>query len=225
MEADALEEKCQSDLSLLSLKDVFAEDIANEVLSRHGIFLDDEELPSDEEFFEIHNIAEEECLIKTCNYFRVSRCWFKLASHMSDCKVMSSPLFQKEVRLTAENLVDRVLIKYDELMKEIICPAIRNLNIMIKRIVSCKLSPSEVISIFSGHNQLCDGELLLIAKFLKMHFENAEVKICVEKINSVFLIQKYSDVANNILEVREKLNLQGEFTIVEKMMVILSLNI
>ena len=163
---------------------------------------------------------EKEFLNKACEYFFVSNSWFESALHMTDCNIMSSFLFQKEVHLTAKNLEDRVLIKYDELIKVIIFPTIRNLNIIISNIISCKVSPSEVISIFSGHNQQCYEELLLIKEFLKLDFENADLKNCVEKINCVFLMQKYSGVAKSILEVREKLNLQGEFNAVENMMVI-----
>ncbi|XP_065676513.1 E3 ubiquitin-protein ligase rnf213-alpha-like isoform X2 [Hydra vulgaris] len=193
----------RSEYSVLTCKEVFVEttqELNNEKVS------DFQDL-SNEAFF-INNV---------CAYFGISFDWFEHASRMTDCKIMSSFLFKKEIELFAK---DKVAINYTDLIESIILPTTDILKNKFVDIVSCKISPSKVVSIFKEFKefQQCKNELFLLNKFLNLMFETMKIETCVEKINCVFLMEKYSNDASTILEVKENLKLHGDFTAVENMM-------
>ncbi|XP_065676801.1 E3 ubiquitin-protein ligase rnf213-alpha-like isoform X2 [Hydra vulgaris] len=203
VKTEVLEGIYRSEYSVLTFKEIFVEttqELNNEKVS------DFQDL-SNEAFF-INNV---------CAYFRISFDWFEHASRMTDCKIMSSFLFKKEVELFAK---DKVAINYTDLIESIILPTTDILKNKFVDIVSCKISPSKVVSIFKEFKefQQCKNELFLLNKFLNLMFETLKIETCVEKINCVLLMEKYSNDASIILEVKENLKLHGDFTVVENMM-------
>ncbi|XP_065678766.1 E3 ubiquitin-protein ligase rnf213-alpha isoform X3 [Hydra vulgaris] len=210
VKTETLEDVSQSNYSVLTFKEIFVESTPGEVSKFSA---------NNEPVCLIVSNDELKIVNKVCMYFKISLRWFEYASHYKDCNAMSSFLFKKEIQLTAKKFEEyRIKIKYTQLFEEIILPAVENLKILFESIVSCKISPSDVILIFSGYNHSAyKTELFLLTKLLMVNYNGADIETCVEKIVCVFLMEKYFNIANTIQEVRTSLNLCGDFTSVVNM--------
>ncbi|XP_065678763.1 E3 ubiquitin-protein ligase rnf213-alpha isoform X3 [Hydra vulgaris] len=207
---EVLEDLSCSNCSVLTFKEIFV-DSTPDVTSDFLVI--------DESVSRILSNDELEFVNKVCMYFKISLRWFEYASHITGCKVMSSFLFKKEIHSTAKKFEESMVkIDYTQLFDDIILPTFEDLKILFESIVSCNISPSDVILLFSEYNQFdYKKELFLLKKILKLNFE-VDIETCVEKINCVFLMKKYSNVASAIQKVKENLELHGDFTSVENMM-------
>nr|XP_047126393.1 E3 ubiquitin-protein ligase RNF213 isoform X3 [Hydra vulgaris] len=200
VKTEVLEARYYSEQSVLTFKEVFME--TTQYLNNDKV----------SDFQNLSNV--EMFIINVCTYFQISSDWYEHAARMADSKIMNSFLFKKEVELFVK---DMVTINYTDLIESIILPTTGILKNMFEDIVSCKISPSMIVSIFKEYVQHCKKELFLLNKYLKLNFERSKIESCVEKINCVFLMEKYSNDASTILEVRENLKLNGDFTAVENM--------
>ncbi|XP_065678772.1 E3 ubiquitin-protein ligase rnf213-alpha isoform X3 [Hydra vulgaris] len=211
VKSEVLKDVVRLNYSALTFKEIFVDSTPNEISD----FLVVGEFDS-----RIVSIDEQGFVNKLCKYFKIYLRWFEYAFQITDCKVMSSILFQNEIQLVAKKFeTNMVKIEYTQLFDEIILPTIKNLKTLFERIVSCKISPSDVVLKFSGYNQLdIKKEFFLLKKLLTLSFEEADIETCFEKINCVFLVKKYSNIASEIHHVRKSLNLRGDFTCVENMM-------
>ncbi|XP_065678667.1 E3 ubiquitin-protein ligase rnf213-alpha isoform X7 [Hydra vulgaris] len=197
--------------STLSFKEIFVDSSSDEISETIDFSINDES--------GCHILSNEELgfITKLCMYFKISLSWFKDASHMRDCKIINSFLFKKEVQLTTNYFQEK--IHYSELFEKIILPTVENLKTLFESIVSCKICLSDLISTFSGYNKpVFKTEFTLLRNFLKLNIDIADIENCVQKINSVFLMKKYSRVASAIQDVRKGLKLCGDFTSIENMM-------
>ncbi|XP_065678749.1 E3 ubiquitin-protein ligase rnf213-alpha isoform X5 [Hydra vulgaris] len=199
VKTDILEDRYRSEYSVLTFKEVF-------VKTTQGL---NSEVPV------FHDFSNKEFFIdNVCTYFQISFDWYEHAARMADCKIMNSFLFKKEVDSLAKNME---AVNYTDLIESIILPTAEILKNMFKDLVSGKISPSKIVSIFKECIQHRKKELFLLNSFLNLNLSRFDIETCAKKINCVFLMEKYSNDARTILEVKENLKLHGDFTAVENM--------
>ena len=179
--------------------------------------------PFDEKLFSkaAESSQNEEFTLMICEFFLVTSSWIMGALRMMDFNIMSSFLFHKELQVPVKCLHNTKFdLHSDDLMKILISPTIRKLRLIICSILSCKIHPSELYTIFSDCNiQECTQEVKLLLDFLNLSFTTKELENCMIKIKTVFLMQKYSEIATSAMEVKEKLNLKGDFSALQVIMV------
>ena len=179
--------------------------------------------PFDEKLFSkaAESSQNEEFTLMTCEFFLVTSSWIMGALRMMDFNIMSSFLFHKELQVPVKCLHNTKFdLHSDDLMKILISPTIRKLRLIIRSILSCKIHPSELYAIFSDYNiQECTQEVKLLLGFLNLSFTTKELENCMIKTKTVFLMQKYSEIATSAMEVKEKLNLKGDFSALQVIMV------
>ena len=227
-----LEEKLQEDLTLICLKNVYfnevleEEHLKNDEVAGEAIeVLSEDKLSQAPNKFMENSIKEtsidDTLLFNACRFFSISKEWFDQASHIADCKVISSFLFIKELQSVVKVEVNsNIPLSSTKLMVSAVLPSIENLKKIIGNVISCKEKPSVVSSLFSGHTiQECSNELHLLAKYLWLPLKEMELENCIKNIECLFLVQKYSDVATNIFNIKEKFKLQGDFSEINEMMV------
>ena len=168
-----------------------------------------------------HSIQDEKFLLEACNFFKISSRWFNYASRMMNFNIVSSIIFLKELESTLKSQYLKSMhfpLNFIDLIKLIILPTILKLKLTLEDIMVGKINLQKAEIIFSdGRDENCiNQELKLLFQFLNIFDDNLES--CIQKINYALLVHNYF-IAQKVMDLKNKLNLTGDFECVKAIMV------
>ena len=125
----------------------------------------------------------------------------------------------KALKLTAEKQEQKVLLSVDDVEELVWTPSIEQLQSLQERFLNGAISFEEIdkfFNAFKGNHQDLDKEMKLITSRSGSKVDVPElINERVQQIDQYYKLQNCIDAAQNILEFKQCLGLQGDFQLVE----------
>ncbi|XP_065678762.1 E3 ubiquitin-protein ligase rnf213-alpha isoform X2 [Hydra vulgaris] len=206
-------------LSNILLKEVFGKSFNEEELTKE---INNRKSEDCELEIGIQHYKYEKSLFKlfaliACHFFSISYFWFNHTLRIMEFKLANNFLFCMEIQLIAKELqVSKLKVHSDGLIKLIFLPLNKKLTALMESILSCKISLSELNTLFPDYKvQEHVEELKYISEYLNLNFSRHDFDRSLAKIKTIFLMQEYSEYASVALRVKLQYNLNGDFSALE----------
>ena len=147
-------------------------------------------------------------------YFEIEENFLKIIRSLYVHKILSSFLFGHFLKHTYSTIgYKNDQLDHDCIMEDIVQPTLTLLRTEITTVLNGTVGLNTVVKLFAKHTNKFElvREFEILTKLLQLSFHEEDLRICASKICCVFQLKHCVKMANKILRVAEKLQLQGNF--------------
>ena len=156
------------------------------------------------------------------SYLNISAAFDTLVKRMYNWKIMGSTVFCSKLTHVAKavqkNQTEEKL-NHLQIGENVVMPTIVRLRDVITNVLSGEIMTTEVLNVLENLDDVQKqlSELTILRNFLQLHqFTERNIELCVDKIQCVLKLEQCVATVDCVLDVAKCLELDGNFTNVER---------